>query len=411
MISEMTSDPYRHSTRKFMAQAFSMRNLAYTFGVVHENLLCASTVLDERISQKKTLDLGDFMIRLTFDTIVQSAFGAKVSTILDEDPESTSDGVQYFHHQDTFLKIIAANLFNPLRRLMFWSKDHLDVAASRAFKVGFAERLLKEYRHNHTAEYLQTDTSIMGHLLRNEYKDEEDRISDMMVFISAGHETTSWTLVWLFLEIARHPEVKEKLLAELDAAIPSRSRRASSSPASETVSEPVPSSAGTPAEVTFPPISKLMSLPYLGMCIKEAMRLWPVAASGPRRVTTQDLECVTNIAAVDPTQPMVFIPKGSTVQTNFFTMFRAGWIDRPEEFIPERWAPDSPQVSRLKEMHIPFSLGRRNCIGQNLANVELTMIAAYMLRYYDFRLVSEPKLELFLSFKAQNVLMDVSHRP
>ena len=61
-------------------------------------------------------------------------------------------------------------------------------------------------------------------------------------------------------------------------------------------------------------------------------------------------------------------------------------------------------------MFMPFSVGRRNCIGQNLANVELVMIAAYMMRYYDFTLVSQPREELFLSFKAKDVMMEVQHR-
>jgi cytochrome P450 len=372
-----------------------MRNLAYTFRVIYDNLLCGSSVLDQKIAAKEQLDLGDFMLRLTFDTIVQSAFDAKVSTLLEDGRETTTQGLRYMHVQEEFLKITAANLLNPLKRLMFWSKDNMTVAAARAFKVGFAERLIQVYHDTHTAEYLESDTSIMGHLLRNPYKDKRDRISDMMVFVSAGHETTSWTLVWLFLEIARHPEVKAKLQAELDAHIPSRSNQHGHSK----------------DDVAFPSISALMALPFLTMCIKEAMRLWPVAASGPRRVVAQDLEFTTNAAALDPSLPKVRIPKNSTVQVNFFTIFRAGWIDRAEEFVPERWSPENPQLPRLKEMFMPFSLGRRNCVGQNLANVELTMIAAYLLRYYDFRLVSEPQLELFLSFKATNVLMELSHRP
>lgn len=41
----------------------------------------------------------------------------------------------------------------------------------------------------------------MGHLVRNPYAAEEDRISDMLVFINAGHETSAWTVAWLMLEV------------------------------------------------------------------------------------------------------------------------------------------------------------------------------------------------------------------
>jgi cytochrome P450 len=372
-----------------------MKNLAYTFGVVYENLLTGSKIIDHKIQQKQTLDLGEFMLRLTFDTITQSAFDAKLSTLLDDDPHSTEDGAQYMVQQDTFLRVISANLLNPLKKFMFWSADNRAAEASRVFKRDMATRLIESYRTAHAGEDPDKDNSIMGHLLRNKYRDERDRLSDMMVFISAGHETTSWSMVWLLLEISRHPEVKRKLLDELDRSIPPR-------PSAEQATNP---------EAAFPSISKLSSLPYLSMCIKESMRLWPVAASGPRRITLQDFDFSTNAAAADSSLPKVYIPKGSTVQVNFFSMFRAGWIDRADEFLPERWSAENPQLPQLKEMFMPFSVGRRNCIGQNLANVELVMIAAYMLRYYDFKLVSEPKQELFLSFKAKEVLMEVQHRP
>jgi cytochrome P450 len=56
-------------------------------------------------------------------------------------------------------------------------------------------------------------------------------------------------------------------------------------------------------------------------------------------------------------------------------------------------------------MLMPFALGSRNCIGQNLAKVELSMIAAYLLRFFEFELLSEPKFQIFLTMKACNVQM------
>lgn len=72
---------------------------------------------------------------------------------------------------------------------------------------------------------------------------------------------------------------------------------------------------------------------------------------------------------------------------------------------------ENPQLGRLKDMCVPFSLGRRNCIGQNLANVEVVMVAAYLMRYFDFALTSAPGMELFLALKPTNVKMQVTARP
>ena len=61
-------------------------------------------------------------------------------------------------------------------------------------------------------------------------------------------------------------------------------------------------------------------------------------------------------------------------------------------------------------MLMPFAIGSRNCIGQNLAKTELCMIASYLLRFFEFELLSEPGYELFLTMKASNVQVRVHPR-
>ena len=91
-------------------------------------------------------------------------------------------------------------------------------------------------------------------------------------------------------------------------------------------------------------------------------------------------------------------------------MFREGWIDRPLEFLPERWATDNPQLPELKEMFLPFSLGKRACIGQNMAMFQLRVVTAYLLHHFDFTLVGEPDFEYFLTLKPVNVWLAVKER-
>jgi len=336
------------------------------------------------------------MLRVTLGAIVHSAFGANLNTLSVGADSSTSLSEQYMHHQDTYVRFYASRLMKPWEKYMFWTEEFVEKEKSRHFRRWFAAKLAKTYRAQHTDSDFFGDGSIMGHLMRFQFQDERDLHSDILAFLGAGHETTGWSAVWLILEIARHPEVRKKLQAELDQHIPARRD----------------ADGNLLADVAFPSNAELFSLPYLSMCIKEAMRLWPVAATGPRRVMQRDLHVPYGAVGTGSStaQPSVLLPKGATVQVNFFSMFRAGWIDRPEEFIPERWAPENPQLPRLKEMLMPFSLGRRNCIGQNLANVQLTMISAYLLRYYEFTLISDPKTELFVTLKAQNAVMELSHR-
>ena len=182
----------------------------------------------------------------------------------------------------------------------------------------------------------------------------------------------------LIIALCKNSNCLHRLQAELDSAIPSSSRQ-------------------NPDH--FPSISDIRALPYLHGCIQEAMRLYPVAANGPKRCTVSDIE-----------YEGIKIPKGSTCTVALYSMFRQPWIDRAEEFLPERWDPSNPQEKELKAMLMPFGLGSRNCIGQNLAKVELSMISSFLLRFFEFKLLSEPNYENFLSMKATNVRVQVHVR-
>jgi cytochrome P450 len=92
-------------------------------------------------------------------------------------------------------------------------------------------------------------------------------------------------------------------------------------------------------------------------------------------------------------------------------MYKQSWIDRPEAFDPDRWAEAAPQAAKLREMLMPFSVGKRNCIGQTLAMMELRVLAGNLLRYYDFELVGpEPKIDLFVTLKLDELDVKVKTR-
>ena len=90
-----------------------------------------------------------------------------------------------------------------------------------------------------------------------------------------------------------------------------------------------------------------------------------------------------------------------------FTFTFTSTRQNPEGFDPERWAPDAVDADKLKELYMPFSLGKRNCVGQNLANLEAKLLLATLYKSFSFELTSEVVVDYFLTLKPVNAHMKV----
>ena len=121
-----------------------------------------------------------------------------------------------------------------------------------------------------------------------------------------------------------------------------------------------------------PPYLVTSKLPYLQATIKETLRLYPtICATLPRTVIA------------DVTLEGTFVPKGVVVGMQNYTIHRdpTAFPD-PESFKPERWLVKDGNEKLRNQAFTPFSVGSRQCIGSNLAELELTLAAsAFFLRF------------------------------
>jgi cytochrome P450 len=361
--------------------SFSLKNLKYTQKIIYKALEVFGTILERHEKDSTPIDLSTAILHLSFDIITESSFNTNFNTQTHHDEslrnpnQSKNEGLQFFHDNILFTKECMKNTVNPFRKFMFWLPEPREAERCRQNIIKFATKIMKSYVKPSEQE---EDLSIMGRIMSCQYPDEISRIQDILVFLVGGHETSSHTISYLILALIRHPRALQKLHCELDGAVSKESKHNSE---------------------LFPSASVLLSLPYLDMCIKESLRLWPVAGAGPRRILVEDIEYCG-----------MTLPKGSIFQSHLYSMFRQPWIDRPDEFLPERWEESNPQLQDLKAMLMPFNVGTRQCIGQNLAKMEMAMVAAYLMRFFEFELLSEPYTDVFLTLKASNIILKVKSR-
>lgn len=165
---------------------------------------------------------------------------------------------------------------------------------------------------------------------------------EVMTIVLAGHETTAVTLTWTWYLLAKHPEVADKLRAELDATLGGRTPR----------------------------IEDLANLPYTRMTIEEALRLYPPAWMLGRQAKEADEIRGYHI----PAKALITCSQYVTHRHPDF------WTD-PERFDPERFAPERA-AGRPRFAYFPFGGGQRQCIGNNFALMEAQLVLATLAQRY-----------------------------
>jgi cytochrome P450 len=177
---------------------------------------------------------------------------------------------------------------------------------------------------------------------------------EVITLFIAGHETTASALSWAFYLISNHPEVEQRLRAELDEVL-------------------------GPDAGRVPDVEDLPRLKYTGMVMDETMRLYPPAWIFDRQ------------AVADDEVRGYRIPAGATVMISPYVLHRhPDFWDRPDEFDPERFSSEM-SAGRPRYAYFPFGGGPRQCIGKAMALVEAQLILATVIS--RFRLVASRPIE------------------
>ena len=179
--------------------------------------------------------------------------------------------------------------------------------------------------------------------------DDQQVHDEIVSMLLAGHDTVTSGLTFLFHLLDRHPDAQARLRAEVLEAVGER-------------------------RVGAADVAQLGSL---GRAIEEAMRLYPPIWAFERE------------AIADDTLGGFAVPAGTRVGFFPYILHRhpAYWDD-PDRFDPDRFLRDRSERSR--PAYLPFGLGPRTCIGASFAMIEMTVVAATLLRRCTIRLTGGP---------------------
>ena len=179
----------------------------------------------------------------------------------------------------------------------------------------------------------------------------------------AGTDTTAASLIWFLLYMIRYPAVQQKCQREIDNVMDSQGE--------------------------YWNVAMNKYFPYTTAALLEVQRISSIAGASLPHVARED----TTVGGYN-------VSKGSVLVANlrFLHMDEQYWKN-PKEFRPERWLdPTDPTKVIQHANFVPFSIGKRRCLGENLAKAEYSVFAITLLRNFTFKMedpANPPKLEGF----------------
>ena len=174
--------------------------------------------------------------------------------------------------------------------------------------------------------------------------------SNILTFLSAGHETTANTLSWSLYLLSQSPEWAARVRDEADR------------------------------ELARPNDGLVDRLVATRAVVDEALRLYPPIAALSR-----------SAEQADRLGPQT-IPRRALIVVSPYVLHRHRTLwERPDVFDPSRFMPESKgRVHRYA--YLPFGAGPRTCIGSSFALQEATLVLAMLMHHYDLTLAPGAKV-------------------
>ncbi|KAH8347275.1 hypothetical protein KR059_008235 [Drosophila kikkawai] len=340
-------EPKWSERRKLLNPSFKQNVLLSFFPIFNAEANVMLTLLDSYVGQgeKELLsDVHKWLFRISFQTTV----GADV-----QQEESFNSDLLLKSFQSS-LKLATLNVIVPFTQIGVIAKL-CGIEKQRAKNFSTINPIIdsiiriklssKKERNSDTELNLVIDQVIDSY--RAGKMSWEDARSEISIMVTGSFETTGLTIYHALVLLAMHPEFQDTVYEELKEVFPM---------------------AGD-FDVAYEDLQKLV---YLERVVKETLRLIPAAPLDPREIS-KDLSLSSG----------AIIPKGVMAVVDVFNTHRNPEVWGPDatKFNPDNFLPDNVSA-RHPYAFIPFSKGRRNCIGWRYGLMVSKLALAKILRNF-----------------------------
>ena len=316
--------------RRMVQPAFHKKKLQGLLGIMKQAI---DSEL-KRIEPGTTQDVFPLMGDLAFQVVAQALFSRS-------DIQRNMKQLQDFTERNQ--KMLIKEMRQPY--LKWWFKisgeikKHLDLSEQGRDILNqiIEERLASRENKDDLLDMLLNATYEDGtHMPRRQLIDE------VLILFTAGHETTANALSFTLFLLAKHPDIQNKVLREV-----------------ENINMEVDDL-----------MQCLSQLAYTKQCIEEALRLYPPAY------------VIDRTAIADDVVKGRKFPKNTLVLMSIYELHRSSaFWDSPEEFNPDRF--DIALKKDYSKYYYPFGAGPRMCVGNNFAMYEMIIAIAQIIKKFQ----------------------------
>ncbi|XP_066961973.1 cytochrome P450 3A8-like [Macrobrachium rosenbergii] len=330
--------------RNLMTPTFTSGKLKNMFHLVSEKADALKAFCLKEAAKKPHVNVKKACGRFTIDTIASCAFGLECNSFEDEDAVFPAK-VQPFFAAGVLrmLKFAAVSAVPfvtglmdvgvfPEEKFFFRQVAEETIAARRkgAKRGDFLDLLLEAQASEENSPDDETKAKIL---------DDTTIISQSILFIIVGYDTTATTIAIASYLLSKNPEAQQRLRQELQEIVKEEGK------------------------LTY---QAVMDAKYLDACIMETLRLYPPAPN-LERVCSKDYKIPgSNIT----------VRKGDIIEVPLWSIHHdEKYWPEPEVYNPDRFMPEN-KADIVPYTHMPFGGGPRNCIAMRFALIKGSTIHA-----------------------------------
>jgi len=347
--------------RSALVPGFHHDNIQHFTPFIVTKVLELIELWDQEIPKNDSIELKPWIQKFAFDSLMLAIFDVDNDNLRNIESE-------YFQLFNKYRSLNPTATNRHVPRILHYLpipnlKNLQKVAVELRTKI---QEIIQERKKKSEKRVMCFMDCIMDALTP---KEVEDNVYGFMI---AGHGTISNALIWGVHFLAQNPEAQEKARAEIDSILGGK----------------------------VPELTDLSKFKYLDMVIKENLRLGTPTTALVPRAARDDIE-IENVK----------IRKNDGVNINLYALHHhPDFWENPFKYDPERFSEERSK-GRHPYSYMPFSHGKRSCLGTNFSQIIQKVLLIMLLQKYVLHgVTTDVKLGNFCLRTPLNIVVKISPR-